>query len=33
MADDFSFEIIATLGILSEHKTGWTMELNTVSEV
>jgi hypothetical protein len=31
MADDFSFEIIEKLGILSEAKTGWTMELNTVS--
>jgi len=31
MADDFSFEIIDRLGILSEAKTGWTVELNTVS--
>jgi hypothetical protein len=31
MADDFSFEIVDRLGILSEVKSGWTMELNTVS--
>ncbi len=31
MADDFSFEIVDRLGILSESKSGWTMELNTVS--
>jgi len=31
MADDFSFEIIEKLGVFSENKTGWTMELNTVS--
>lgn len=31
MADDFSFEIIEKFGILSENKTGWTVELNTVS--
>ncbi len=31
MADDFSFEIVEKLGILSESKNGWTMELNTVS--
>lgn len=31
MADDFSFEIVDRLGILSEAKSGWTMELNTVS--
>lgn len=31
MADDFSFEIVDKLGILSEMKNGWTMELNTVS--
>lgn len=31
MADDFSFEIMDKLGILSETKTGWTVELNTVS--
>lgn len=31
MADDFSFEIMDKIGILSEAKTGWTVELNTVS--
>jgi len=31
MADEFSFEIVDRLGILSEAKSGWTMELNTVS--
>ena len=31
MADDFSFEIMEKLGILSEAKTGWTMEVNLVS--
>ncbi len=31
MADDFSFEIVEKLGILSETKGGWTVELNTVS--
>lgn len=31
MAEEFSFEIIEKLGVLSENKTGWTMELNTVS--
>lgn len=31
MTDDFSFEIIEKLGIISEAKTGWTIELNTVS--
>lgn len=31
MAEDFSFEIIEKLGVLSKNKTGWTMELNTVS--
>ncbi|HOC29326.1 MAG TPA: YdbC family protein [Treponemataceae bacterium] len=31
MADDFSFEIIEKMGVLSENKTGWTVELNTVS--
>ena len=31
MADDFSFEIVDKIGILSEAKTGWTVELNTVS--
>ncbi len=31
MADDFSFEIIESLGTLSENKSGWTLELNKVS--
>jgi hypothetical protein len=31
MADDFSFEIVEKLGILSEAKSGWTVEFNTVS--
>jgi len=31
MADDFSFEIIEKLGVFSETKSGWTLELNTVS--
>jgi len=31
MSDDFSFEIIEKLGVISEAKGGWTIELNTVS--
>lgn len=31
MADEFSFEIVEKLGVLSANKNGWTMELNTVS--
>lgn len=31
MADDFSFEIVKTLGVLGEGKGGWTTELNLVS--
>jgi hypothetical protein len=31
MSDEFSFEIVEKLGILSESKNGWTMELNKVS--
>lgn len=31
MANDFSFEIVEKLGVLSEAKTGWTTELNKVS--
>lgn len=31
MADDFSFEIIKTLGTISESKNGWNTELNIVS--
>ncbi|MGO2082287.1 YdbC family protein [Vagococcus sp.] len=31
MADKFSFEIIETIGILSENAKGWRKELNLVS--
>ena len=31
MADDFSFEIVEKMGVLSETKGGWTVEFNTVS--
>ncbi len=31
MADDFSFEIVENLGIVSEGKGGWKLELNLVS--
>lgn len=31
MADDFSFSIEKTLGIISETKGGWKVELNLVS--
>lgn len=31
MADDFTFEIIESLGLISEGKGGWTLELNKVS--
>ena len=31
MAEDFSFEIVKEHGILSEGKTGWRLELNTVN--
>jgi len=31
MAEDFSFEIIKEHGVLSESKTGWRLELNTVN--
>ena len=31
MADDFSFEIIESLGTISESKSGWKLELNKVS--
>jgi len=31
MADDFSFKIIESFGVLSESKSGWKTELNTVS--
>lgn len=31
MADDFSFEIIKSIGEISTSKSGWTVELNLVS--
>ena len=31
MADDFSFEITQSLGIIAEGKGGWNLELNLVS--
>lgn len=31
MADDFSFEIVENLGIVSEGKGGWKLELNLIS--
>jgi len=31
MADDFSFEIVKKIGIVSEGKGGWNVELNLVS--
>lgn len=31
MADDFSFQIVKTLGVVSEGKGGWNLELNLVS--
>ena len=31
MADDFSFEIAEKIGVLSEMKNGWSLELNKVS--
>lgn len=31
MADDFSFEIQKSLGIVAEGKGGWNLELNLVS--
>lgn len=31
MADDFSYEITEKMGVFSENKSGWTMELNMVS--
>ena len=31
MADDFSFEITNSLGIIAEGKGGWNLELNLVS--
>ncbi len=31
MADDFSFEVVKELGVISENKTGWHLELNIVN--
>lgn len=31
MADDFSFEIVKTFGVIGEAKGGWKTELNLVS--
>ncbi|HIY57796.1 MAG TPA: YdbC family protein [Candidatus Tetragenococcus pullicola] len=31
MATDFSFEIVETIGVLSENAKGWKKELNLVS--
>ena len=31
MTDDFSFEIVKNIGIVSEGKGGWNLELNLVS--
>ncbi len=31
MADDFSFQIVESLGAFSTSKSGWTTELNLVS--
>lgn len=31
MADDFSYEIVKTIGTISEGKGGWKTELNLVS--
>ncbi len=31
MAEDFSFEIQKTIGIISTSKSGWNLELNKVS--
>lgn len=31
MADDFTFEIIQNMGVISEGKGGWNLELNLVS--
>lgn len=31
MADDFSFEITENIGVISEGKGGWALELNKVS--
>lgn len=31
MAEDFSFQIVKNLGVVSEGKGGWNLELNLVS--
>ena len=31
MADDFSYEIVKPMGVVSEGKGGWNLELNLVS--
>ena len=31
MADDFSYTIEQTLGVIATQKSGWTLELNLVS--
>ncbi len=31
MADDFSFEIVKSFGVVAEGKGGWNLELNLVS--
>lgn len=31
MADDFTFEIVKKIGVVSEGKGGWKLELNLVS--
>ena len=31
MADDFSFQIVKTIGTIAEGKGGWNLELNLVS--
>jgi hypothetical protein len=31
MADDFSYEIVKSYGTISNGKSGWSMELNSVS--
>ena len=33
MAEDFSFQIVKNLGVVSEGKGGWKLELNLVSWV
>lgn len=31
MADDFSFKVVEEFGVISESKSGWKTELNSVS--